>query len=111
MSYPLSSGSRSVILLGLGLSLIGMLSGCVQSQARPCHNADCLYSVADYVLDKAVAAEVYSPEVNKAIYGPKDATTGARPDGCASLKSEKKQQECFKQAKALADSMAQRKQQ
>ena len=110
MSYSLSSGNRRVILLGLGLSLVGMLSGCVQSQARPCHNADCLYSVAEYAVNKAVAEEVYNPEVNKAIYGPKEATTGARPDGCASLKSEKKQQECYKQAKELAEAMKPKKQ-
>ncbi|QSX32979.1 hypothetical protein JYB87_14720 [Shewanella avicenniae] len=114
MSYPLSAGScrlsRSIILRGLGLSLIGMLSGCIQSQARPCHNADCLYSVAEYAVNKAVAEEVYSPEINKAIYGPKAPTTSALPDGCASLSSEKKQQECFKQAKELAEAMQPKKQ-
>ncbi|WP_417763865.1 hypothetical protein [Shewanella sp.] len=113
MSYPLPSGGRPlssrILLLGLGLTLIGTLSGCVQSQAQPCHNADCLYSVAEYAINKAVAEEVYSPEINKAIYGPKAPTTAALPDGCAKLKSTK-QQDCLKQAQALADAIKQRKQ-
>ncbi|MCH1921354.1 hypothetical protein L9G15_18180 [Shewanella sp. A3A] len=55
-------------------------------------------------MNKAVAEEVYSPEINKAIYGPKAATTGALPDGCAKL-SGTKQQECMTQAKALSESI------